>query len=101
MHKDIIPLPTKPYFILRMSSSGSVFGDLFGGKPGNQSQAIALRDFTIAITSSALQPVGDTDVEIVTPEKRILMAPVWLFYLYSEQQKEKEYLGNVIREIQR
>ena len=62
---------------------------------------LALREFTIARTSSALQPVGDTDVEMVTPEKRKLTAPVWLSYMYSELQKEIEHMGNVIVEIQR
>ena len=84
-----------------MASSWSVFSDLFAGKSGKQSQALALRDFTIACTSSALQPVGDTDVEMVTPGKRIVTAPAWLSYMYSELQKEIEYMGNVILEIQR
>ena len=84
-----------------MASSSSVFGDLFAGKSGKQSQALTLRDFTIARTSEALQPVGDTDVEMVTPEKRIVTAPAWLSYMYSELQKEIEYMGNVILEIQR
>ena len=84
-----------------MASSSSVFGDLFASKSGKQSQALTLRDFTIARTSTALQPVGDTDVEMVTPEKRIATAPAWLSYMYSELQKEIEYMGNVILEIQR
>ena len=84
-----------------MASSSSVFGDLFANKPGKQSQALTLRDFTIGRTSSALQPVGVTDVEMVTPEKRIVTAPAWLSYMYSELQKEIEYMGNVILEIQR
>ena len=84
-----------------MASSSSVFGELFAGKSGKQSQALTLRDFTIARTSSALQPVGDTDVEMVTSEKRIVTAPAWLSYMYSELQKEIEYMGNVILEIQR
>ena len=84
-----------------MSSSGSVFGDLFGGKPAQTSQALALRDFTIACTSSALQLVGDTDVEMVTPEKRIVKAPAWLSYMYSELHREIEHLGNIILELQR
>ena len=84
-----------------MASSSGTFGSLFAGKSGKQNQAIALRDFTITRTSSALQPVGDTDVEMVTPEKRIVTAPAWLSFMYSELQKEIEYLGNVILEIQR
>ena len=40
-------------------------------------------------------------MEMVTPEKRIDKAPAWLFYMYSELQKEIEHLGNVILEIQR
>ena len=84
-----------------MASSSSVFGDLFAGKSGKQCQALILRDFTIARTSSALQPVGDTDVEMVTPEKRIVTAPAWLSYMYSELQTEIEYMGNIILEIQR
>ena len=65
------------------------------------SQALALRDFTNFQTSLALQPAGDMDVEMVTPEKRIVTAPAWLSYMYSELQKEIEYMGNVILEIQR
>ena len=84
-----------------MSSSGSVFGDLFGGKPAQTSQALTLRDFTIARTSSALQPVGDTDVEMVTPEKRIVKAPAFLSYMYFELHREIEHLGNIILELQR
>ena len=84
-----------------MSSSGSVFGDLFGGMPAQTSQARTLRDFTIARTSTALQPVGDTDVEMVTPEKRIVKAPAWLSYMYSELQRESAHLGNIIFEHQR
>ena len=84
-----------------MASSSSDFGDLFAGKSGQQTQALALRDFTITRTSSALQPVGDTDVDMVTPEKRIVTAPTCLSYMYSELHKEIEYLGNVILEIQR
>ena len=80
-----------------MASSSSVFGELFAGKLGKQSQALTLRDFTIARTSSAPQPVGDTDVEMVTPETRIVTAPAWLSYMYSELQKEIEYMGNVDR----
>ena len=83
-----------------MSSLGSVFGDLCGGKPAQTRQALTLRDFTIARTSSALQPVGDTDVEMVTPEKRIVKAPAWLSYMYSELQREIEHLGNIILELQ-
>ena len=45
--------------------------------------------------------LGDTDVEMVTPEKRIVTAPAWLSFMYSELQKEIEYIGNVILEIQR
>ena len=84
-----------------MASSSGVFGELFAGKSGKQSQALTLRDFTIARTSSALQPVGDTDVEMVTPEKRIITASAWLSFMYAEVQKEIEYMGNVILEIQR
>ena len=85
-----------------MASSSGTFGSRFGGKgAGKQSQALTLRDFTIAHTASALQPVEDTDVEMVTPEKRIVTAPAWLSFMYSELQKEIEYLGNVILEIQR
>ena len=85
-----------------MASSSGTFGSLFEGKgAGKQSQAITLRDFTIARTSSDLQPAGDTDVEMVTPEKRIVTAPVWLSYMYSELQKEIEHMGNIILEIQR
>ena len=83
-----------------MASSSSVFSDLFAGKLGKQSQALALRDFTIACTSSALQPDGDTDVEMVTPEKRIVTAPAQLSYMYAKLQKEIEYIENVILEIQ-
>ena len=85
-----------------MASSLGTFGSLFKGKgSGKQSPALTLRDFTIARTSSALQPVGDTDVEMVTPEKRIVTAPAWRSYMYSELQKEIEYLGCVILEIQK
>ena len=85
-----------------MSSSSGTFGSLFAGNgAGKQSQALTLRDFTIVRSSSALQPVGDTDVEMVTPEKRIVTAPAWLSYMYSELQKEIKYMGNVILEIQR
>ena len=77
------------------------FGDLVGGKAAKLSQALILRNFTIVRTSSALQPVGDTDVEMVTPQKRLVTAPAWLSFLYSELQREIEYLGNVIIEIQR
>ena len=83
------------------SSKPGSFGDLFGGKPAQPRQALSLRDFTIVRTSSALQPVGDMDVEIVTPEKRVVTAPAWLSFMYSELQREIEYLGNVIIEIQR
>ena len=84
-----------------MSSSGSVFGDLFGRKPAQTSQALTLHDFTIACTSAALQPGGDTDNEMVTLEKRIVKDPAWLFYIYSELQREIEHLGNIILELQR
>ena len=83
-----------------MSSSGSVCGDLFGGKPAQTSQALTLRDFTMARTSSALQAVGDTDVEKFTPEKHIVKAPAWLSYMYSELHREIEHLGNIILELQ-
>ena len=83
------------------SSKPGSFSDLFGGKTAKPSQALSLRDFTIVRTSSALQPVGDTDVEMVTPEKRLVTAPAWLSFMYSELQREIEYLGNVIVEIQR
>ena len=82
-----------------MASSSGTFGSLFAGKSAKPSQALSLRDFTIVRTSSALQTVGDTDVEMVTPEKRIVTAPAWLSFMYSELQKEIEYLGNVILEI--
>ena len=82
-----------------MASSSGTFGSLFAGKSGKQNQAIALCDCTITRTCSALQPVGDMDVEMVTPEKRIVTAPAWLSFMYSELQKEIEYLGNVILEI--
>ena len=84
-----------------MLSSGSVFGDLFSGKPAQTSKALAVRNFTIAHTSSALQPVGDTDVEMVTPEKRIVKGPSWLSHMYSKLQREIEHLGNIIHELQR
>ena len=38
---------------------------------------------------------------MVTPEKQIVTAPAWLRFMYSEIQKEIEYLGNVIVVIQR
>ena len=84
-----------------MPSSGSVFGDLFGGKPAQTSHALTLHDITIAHTSSALQPVGDTDIEMVTPEKCIVKASAWLFYMYSELQREIVHLGNIILELRR
>ena len=84
-----------------MASSSDTFGSLFAGKSGKQNHTLALRDFTIACTSSALQPVGDTDAEMVTPEMRIVTAPAWLSFMYSELQKEIKYLGNVMLEIQR
>ena len=84
-----------------MASSSGTFGSLFAGKSGKQNQAIVLRDFTITHTSSALQPVGDMDVEMVTPEKRIVTAPAWLSFMYSKLQKEIEYWENVILEILR
>ena len=37
---------------------------------------------------------------MVTPEKRVVTAPAWLSFMYSELQREIEYLGNVIVEIQ-
>ena len=40
-------------------------------------------------------------MEMVTPDKRIVTALAWLSFMYSELQKESEYLGNVILEIQR
>ena len=40
-------------------------------------------------------------MEMVTPEKRIVTAPMWHLFLSSELQKEIEYLGNVILVIQR
>ena len=84
-----------------MASSSGTFGNLFAGKSEKQNQAIALCDFTITRTSSALQPVRDMDVEMVTPEKRLVTAPAWLSFMYSELQKEIVYLGNVILQIQR
>ena len=90
----------RPYFIKIASFSGT-FGDLFAGEGvGKQSLALALCDFTIARTCSDSQPVGNMDMEMVIPEKRIVMAPAWLSFMYSELQKEIEYLGNVIPEIQ-
>ena len=83
------------------SSKPGSFGNLFGGKPAKPSPALSLCDFTIVRTSSALQPVGDTDVEMVTPEERVVTALVWLSFMYSELQREIEYLRNVIVEIQR
>ena len=85
-----------------MAFSTGTFGSLFAGKGvGKQSWALQLRDLTIARTSTGLQPVGYTDVEIITPEKRIFTASVWLSYMYSELQKEIEYMGSVILEIRR
>ena len=85
-----------------MASSSGTFGSLFARKvAGKQSLALTLRDFTIARTSSALQPFGDTDVQMVTPEKRIVTATAGLSYMYSELQKVIEYMCNVILEIQR
>ena len=83
------------------SSKPASFGDLFGGKPAKPSPVLSRRDFTIVRTSSAPQPVRDTDVEMVTREKRVVTAPAWLSFMYSELQREIEYLGNVIVEIQR
>ena len=91
-----------PYFYAMASSSGSSdYCDFCTSKSAKPSQVLVLRDFTIVRTSSALQPVGDTDVEIVTAEKRVVMAPACLSFMYSELQKEIEYLGNVILELQR
>ena len=84
-----------------MESSSGTFCSLFAGKYGKQIQAIALRHFTNTRTSSALRPVGDTDVEMVTPEKRIGTAPAWLSFVYFELQKEIQHLGNGILEIER
>ena len=83
------------------SSKPAPCGSLFGKKSAKPSQALTLRDFTIVRTSSALQPVGDTDVEMVTPEERVVTALVWLSFMYSELQREIQYWGNVIIEIQR
>ena len=99
LNKLVHTYETLLYFA--MASSSGVFGNLFAGKSGTPSQALTLRDFTIARTSSALQPVGDTDVGMVTPGKRIVTAPAWLSFMYAELQKEIEYMGNVILEIQR
>ena len=38
---------------------------------------------------------------MVTPVKRIVTAPAWLSFMYAELQKEIEYMGYVILEIQR
>ena len=38
---------------------------------------------------------------MVIPEKRLVTAPAWLSFMYSELQREIEYLGNVIVKIQR
>ena len=85
-----------------MASSSGTFGSQFRGEgAGKQSQALTLRDFTIARTALALQPVGGTDVEMVTPEKRIVTAPVWLSFMYFKLQKEIAYLSNIILKIQR
>ena len=83
------------------SSKPDSFGNLFGGKPAKSSQALSLRDFSIVQTSSALRPVGETAVEMVTPEWRVITVPAWLSFMYSELQTEFENLGNVIVEIQR
>ena len=83
------------------SSKPSSFGDLFGGKPAKPSQALSLRDFTVVRTSSPLHPVGDMDVEMVTPGKRVVTATAWLSFMYSELHREIEYFGNVIVDIQR
>ena len=40
-------------------------------------------------------------MEMVTPEKRIVTAPAWLSFMYSELQIVIMYMGNVILEIQR
>ena len=79
-----------------MSSSGSVFSNCYSGKQAQTSQALALGDFIIARTSSALQPVGNKDMERVTPEKHIFKAPAWLSYMYSKLQREIEHFGNII-----
>ena len=83
------------------SLGSSAFRDLFTWKSAKPIQALVPRNFTIARTSSDLQPVGDKDVEMVTPEKRVVTAPAWLSYMYSELQKAIEYLGNVILELPR
>ena len=83
-----------------MASSSSVFGDLFVGQSGEQTQALPQCNFTIARTSSSLQQVGDTDDEMVIPEKHRVTVPAWLSYIYSEVHKEIEYLGNVFLDIQ-
>ena len=58
-------------------------------------------DFIIVRTSSVVETVGDTNVEMVNPMKSDVMAPAWFCQMYFEQQKEIEYLGNVILEHQR
>ena len=84
-----------------MASSSGIFGNLFTGKSGNQSQVLTLYHCTISLTCSAIQPVGDMDVEMGTPEKPIEMAHVWLPFMYSELEEEIEYRGNVMLKIQR
>ena len=85
--------------LFEMASSLNTYGDQLAGKSGKQCEAIALCDFTIIRTSTALEPIGDMDVEIVTPEKHIVKALVWLSFMYSELQKEIKCLGNVILDI--
>ena len=41
------------------------------------------------------------DVEMLTPEKHIVKAPAWLFYMYSELHRGIEHLGNIIHKLQR
>ena len=85
-----------------MALSSGTLGNLFAATGARkESQALALSNFTIALTSSALQPVGDKDVEMVSREKSIVTVPAWLLFMYSELQKEIECLGNDILEIQR
>ena len=84
-----------------MASAWVTSGSLFAGMSGLQIPALADGYFTIAHTSSAPQPVEHGDVEMVTPENCIVTVPTWLSFLYSKLQKEIEYFGNVILEIQR
>ena len=48
----------------------------FGAKTAKPGETLSLCNFTIILTSSAVQPVGETNVEMVTLEKCIVTAPV-------------------------